>query len=39
MEQTYRLSEVEEVLSGLDLVEVSDYILDSEEDYQIVISG
>ncbi len=39
MEQTYRLGEVEEVLSELDLIDVPDDILESEEDYQIVISG
>lgn len=39
MEQTYRLGDVEEILLELDLINVPDDIMESEEDYQIVISG
>lgn len=34
-----RLHEAEEIVSGMDLCHVSDDIMESEEDYQIVISG
>ena len=40
MEKAYRLGEVEEILAEMEeLVEVPDDIMESEEDYQIVISG
>lgn len=40
MEKTYRLGEVEEVLAGMEqLAELPDDCLESDEDYQIVISG
>ena len=40
MEKAYRLGEVEEILAEMDeLAEVPDDIMESGEDYQIVISG
>lgn len=40
MEKAYRLGEVEEILAEMDqLAEVPDDIMESDEDYQIVISG
>ena len=40
MEKAYRLGEVEEILAEMEqLAEVSDDIMESDEDYQIVISG
>ena len=40
MEKAYRLGEVEEILAGMEqLAEVPDDIMESDEDYQIVISG
>ncbi len=40
MEKAYRLGEVEEVLAEMEqLAEVPDDIMESDEDYQIVISG
>ncbi len=40
MEKAYRLGEVEEIIAGMEqLVEVPDDIMESDEDYQIVISG
>ena len=40
MEKSYRLGEVEEVLAGMEqLAEVADDIMESGEDYRIVISG
>lgn len=40
MEKAYRLGEVEEILAEMEqLVEVPDDCLESDEDYQIVISG
>ena len=34
-----RLHEAEEIISGMDLFHVADDIMESEEDYRIVISG
>ena len=40
MEKAYRLGEVEEIIAGMEqLAEVPDDIMESDEDYQIVISG
>ena len=39
MEQIYRLETVEEVLAEMDMSEVADDIMESDKDYQIVISG
>ena len=40
MEKAYRLGEVEEILAEMEqLAEVPDDIMESDEDYQIVISG
>ena len=39
MEKAYRLGEVEEIIAGMELMEVPDDIMESEVDYQIVISG
>lgn len=39
MEKTYRLGQVEEIIAGMELAEVPDDILESGEDYEIVISG
>lgn len=39
MEKTYRLGEVEEAISEMELYDVPDDIMESNEDYQIVISG
>lgn len=40
MEKAYRLVEVEEILAEMEqLAEVPDDIMESDEDYQIVISG
>lgn len=40
MEKAYRLGEVEEILADMEqLAEVPDDCLESDEDYQIVISG
>ena len=40
MEKAYRLGEVEEILPEMEqLAEVPDDIMESDEDYQIVISG
>lgn len=40
MEKSYRLGEVEEILAEMEqLAEVPDDIMESDEDYQIVISG
>lgn len=39
MEQLYRLGTVEEVLAEMDMSEVADDIMESDKDYQIVISG
>ena len=40
MEKAYRLGEVEEILAEMEqLAEVADDCLESDEDYQIVISG
>ena len=39
MENAYRLGEVEEIIAGMELMEVPDDIMESEVDYQIVISG
>lgn len=40
MEKVYRLGEVEEILAEMEqLAEVPDDIMESDEDYQIVISG
>ena len=40
MEKAYRLGEVEEILAGMEqLAEVPDDIMESDENYQIVISG
>lgn len=39
MEKTYRLGEVEEAISEMELYDVPDDIMESDEDYQIVISG
>lgn len=40
MEKAYRLGEVEEILVGMEqLAEVPDDIMESDDDYQIVISG
>lgn len=39
MEKTYRLGKVEEIIAQMELTEVPDDIMVSEEDYQIVISG
>lgn len=40
MEKAYRLGEVEEIIAGMEqLAEVPDDCLESDEDYQIVISG
>lgn len=39
MEKAYRLGEVEEAVSEMELYDVSDDIMESDEDYQIVISG
>ncbi|WP_289834777.1 hypothetical protein [uncultured Phocaeicola sp.] len=39
MEKAYRLGEVEEIIAGMELMEVPDDIMESDVDYQIVISG
>lgn len=40
MEKAYRLGEVEEILAEMEqLAEVADDIMESDKDYQIVISG
>ncbi len=40
MEKAYRLEEVEELLAGMELLaDVPDDIMESAEDYQLVISG
>ena len=40
MEKAYRLGEVEEILAEMEqLAEVPDDVMESDEDYQIVISG
>ena len=39
MENAYRLGEVEEIIAGMELMEVPDDIMESDVDYQIVISG
>lgn len=39
MEKVYRLGTVEEAISELDLFDVPDDIMESDEDYEIVISG
>lgn len=40
MEKSYRLGEVEEILAEMEqLAEVADDIMESGEDYQIIISG
>lgn len=39
MKKAYRLGEVEEVVSEMELYDVPDDIMESGEDYQIVISG
>lgn len=39
MEKAYRLGEVEEAVSEMELYDVPDDIMESDEDYQIVISG
>lgn len=39
MEQLYRMGNVEEVLAEMDMSEVADDIMESDKDYQIVISG
>ena len=40
MEKVYRLGEVEEILAEMEqLAEVPDDVMESDEDYQIVISG
>lgn len=39
MEKAYRLGQVEEIIAGMELSEVPDDIMESEEDYEIVISG
>lgn len=38
-EMTYRIYEVEEVISEMDLLEVEDDIAETDEDMQLVISG
>lgn len=39
MEKAYRLGDVEEIIYEMDMVDVSDDIIESDKDYQIVISG
>ena len=39
MEKAYRLGGVEEIIAGMELMEVPDDIMESDVDYQIVISG
>ena len=39
MEKAYRLDMVEEAVSEMDLFDVADDIMESDENYQIVISG
>lgn len=39
MEKVYRLFEVEEVLAEMDFSDVDDDIAETDEDYQLVISG
>ncbi len=39
MKKAYRLVEVEEIIGEMDFSEVADDVMESEEDYQIVISG
>ena len=39
MEKAYRLGEVEDIIAGMELMEVPDDIMESDVDYQIVISG
>ncbi len=39
MEKAYRLGEVEEAVSEMELYDVPDDIMESDEDYQIIISG
>lgn len=39
MKKAYRLGQVEEIIAEMELTEVPDDIMESGEDYQIVISG
>lgn len=39
MEKAYRFGEVEEVIAEMDLMEVPDDVMESDENYEIVISG
>ncbi|MBD5543333.1 MAG: hypothetical protein HDR01_03550 [Lachnospiraceae bacterium] len=39
MEKAYRLGEVEEAVSEMELYDVPDDVMESDEDYQIIISG
>lgn len=39
MKQRYRLGEVEDIIGEMELYDIPDDLLESEEDYQIVISG
>ncbi len=39
MEQVYRLGNVEAIIYEMDMIDVADDVMESEDDYQLVISG